>query len=158
MVRGGVSRGQTTGGSLVVRSRTDGAIVLEGRIPAGLAVAWDDLGPGREKRFEVLYGQLGFEFDRQTHVAAPGSRVSVPAAADLALWNPGDLEAHFVCELRETTTQEERAPSAPPARRRLSLVLAVVGALLLLALAFTAHRPPAAGGTPPQARTSILPL
>ena len=156
MVRGGMRERQTTGGSLVARSRTDGAIVLEGRIPAGLAVAWDDLGPGREKRFEVLYGTLGFEFDRQTHVAATGSRVSVPASADLALWNPGDVEAHFVCELREAAYEEKPLP-APPARR-LSLVLAVVGAILLLALAFTAHRPPAAGRTPAQAKTAFLPL
>jgi glyoxylate utilization-related uncharacterized protein len=84
------------------------AVVIEGFLaPDGLAGA---LAPGtaHELRFEVVHGELQFELDGATHVATAGDRLTVPRGTAYRLWNPGGVEAQFVCEARPALDFEQQ--------------------------------------------------
>ena len=93
-----------TGERIVFRqtSRETGgeAVVIETFVRPEGFVAAAHVHPAQEERFEVLRGSVGFRVGRETRVAGPGQRLTVPAGTPHRFWNAGDGVAHFVCEVR----------------------------------------------------------
>jgi quercetin dioxygenase-like cupin family protein len=93
-----------TGETLVFRKTsadTNGeSVIVETYVEPNGAVAATHVHPSQEERFEVLSGELEFRVGKETVVARPGDRVSVPAGTAHRFKNIGDETAHFVCEVR----------------------------------------------------------
>jgi quercetin dioxygenase-like cupin family protein len=93
-----------TGERLVFRQtarETGGeAVVIETYVQPNGFVAAAHVHPSQEECFQVLRGSVGFRIGRNTLVAGPGQRLTVPAGTPHKFWNAGEETAHFVCEIR----------------------------------------------------------
>ncbi len=83
------------------------AVVIECFVQPDGAVAAAHVHPSQEERFQVLRGSVAFRVGRETIVAGPGERVTVPAGTKHKFWNAGDEEAHFACEVRPALQFEQ---------------------------------------------------
>lgn len=83
------------------------AVVIEAFVSPDGAVAMPHVHPFQEERFEILRGTVGLKVGRETTIAGPGERVTVPAGTRHQFWNAGDEEAHFVCEVRPALQFEQ---------------------------------------------------
>jgi quercetin dioxygenase-like cupin family protein len=83
------------------------AVVVEVVVQPNGAVAAAHVHPSQEERFQVLRGSLGFRLGRKKLVAGPGQRVTVPAGTAHKFWNAGEVEAHFICEVRPALQFEQ---------------------------------------------------
>jgi mannose-6-phosphate isomerase-like protein (cupin superfamily) len=83
------------------------AVVVECIVQPDGAVAAAHVHPFQEERFEVLRGTVGFRVGRNTLVAGPGQRLTVPQGTAHKFWNAGDEEASFVCEIRPALQFEQ---------------------------------------------------
>jgi len=105
MIRAGdVIENAVTGERIIFRKtsrETNGsAVVIETFVRPNGFVAAAHVHPSQEERFQVLRGSLGMKVGGEKLVAGPGQRVTVPAGTAHTFWNAGDVEAHFVCEIR----------------------------------------------------------
>lgn len=112
MIRAGDSiENPVTGERILFRQtsrETNGeAVVIEAFVSPDGAVAMPHVHPFQEERFEILRGTVGLKVGRETTLAGPGERVTVPAGTRHQFWNAGDEEAHFVCEIRPALQFEQ---------------------------------------------------
>jgi mannose-6-phosphate isomerase-like protein (cupin superfamily) len=100
-----------TGERIVFRrtSRDTGgqAVVLECFVQPKGFVAAAHVHPSQEERFEILSGTVGFRTPLGERIAGPCERVTVPAGTPHTFWNAGEVEAHFVCEVRPALQFEQ---------------------------------------------------
>jgi quercetin dioxygenase-like cupin family protein len=89
------------------RETSGEAVVIECFVQPDGYVAAAHVHPSQEERFQVLRGSVGFRVGRETFVAGPGERVTVPAGTKHKFWNAGDEEAHFACEVRPALQFEQ---------------------------------------------------
>ena len=95
------------------------SLVVEGTVPPGQTRPAVHAHPGREERFQVLRGTVGYRIGRATGVARAGERLTVPSGALHRFWNAGPDEAQFVFELRPALDPAGLAAAlTPPTRRR----------------------------------------
>ncbi|MBA3366879.1 MAG: cupin domain-containing protein [Actinobacteria bacterium] len=82
-------------------------VVVECIVQPNGCVAAAHVHPSQEERFQVLKGSVGFKVGREQRAAGPGERLTVPAGTPHKFWNDGDVEAHFVCEIRPALQFEQ---------------------------------------------------
>ena len=83
------------------------AVVLEAFVQPTGFVAAAHVHPHQDERFQILRGTVGFRLGRQKLELGPGQRVTVPAGTPHKFWNAGEVEAHFVCEVRPALQFEQ---------------------------------------------------
>lgn len=104
-----VTQGQSltnpvTGETLVFRTTSADSngerVVVEAFVDPKGAVAAAHVHPAQDEIFEVLGGELEFRIRKQSFVAKPGDRITVPAGTPHRFRNLGTETAHVVCEVR----------------------------------------------------------
>ena len=75
-------------------------VIAEVTLEPGGSVPGVHVHPSQTETFEILDGAVGFRLGRGRRAATTGETVVVKAGTAHAVWNAGDGQARFLCEIR----------------------------------------------------------
>ena len=103
IVSGQLVTNNVTGETLVFRTTAaesgGSVVVVETFVEPNGAVAAAHVHPAQQEVFEIVAGELEFRLGKETVIARPGDRLTVPAGTPHRFRNVGEETAHFVCEV-----------------------------------------------------------
>jgi quercetin dioxygenase-like cupin family protein len=80
--------------SVVIRSRSPNALVVEATWGPGGSAPPTHFHPGQDERFEATGGTLRARVDGREHILTTGQTLEIPRGAVHQMWNDGSEPAH----------------------------------------------------------------
>ena len=80
--------------SIVIRSRSSDALVVEGTWNPGGSAPPKHFHPAQDERFEITGGALRARVDGREHTLTAGQTLEIPRGAVHQMWNEGSEPAH----------------------------------------------------------------